>query len=106
MAITEKSYKNMNFLNSPEARTIRMLCEYEEPRKRLQQEGIENTIVFFGSARSVSSAEAQVALQEAQQAAPASPNDVAVKAAWERAQKGVKLSRYYDDTRELARRLS
>ena len=106
MAITEKSYKNMNFLNSPEARTIRMLCEYEEPRKRLQQEGIENTIVFFGSARSVSSDEAQVALQEAQQAAAASPNDIAVQVALERAQKGVKLSRYYDDTRELARRLT
>ena len=46
-----KAYKNMDFLTSPEARSIRIQCELEEPKARLKKEGIENTIVFFGSAR-------------------------------------------------------
>ena len=46
-----KAYKNIDFLTSPEARSIRIQCELEEPKARLKKEGIENTIVFFGSAR-------------------------------------------------------
>ena len=47
----EKSYKNLEFLNSPEARAIRILCEYEEPKKRFEAQNVTDTIVFFGSAR-------------------------------------------------------
>ena len=48
----EKAYKNLEFLNSPEARAIRILCEYEEPLRRFTQQNVQDTIVFFGSARS------------------------------------------------------
>ena len=44
--------KNLEFLNSPEARAIRILCEYEEPLRRFTQQNVQDTIVFFGSARS------------------------------------------------------
>ena len=47
-----KAYRNLEFLNSPEARTIRILAEYNEPRARFKKYGVENSIVFFGSARS------------------------------------------------------
>ena len=47
----KKAYKNIEFLNSPEARPIRLLSEFIEPQRRLRQEGIRDTIVFFGSAR-------------------------------------------------------
>ena len=47
-----KAYANKEFLNSHDARSIRVLCELTEPDVRLQSEGVENTIVFFGSARS------------------------------------------------------
>jgi uncharacterized protein (TIGR00730 family) len=83
-----------------------MLCEYEEPRKRLEQQGVENTIVFFGSARSIPSDEARTALDAANIAASENPGDADLQAALEKAQKGLKLSRYYDDARELARRLT
>ncbi|MBD3184038.1 lysine decarboxylase [Candidatus Poribacteria bacterium] len=47
----KKAYKNLNFLNSPAARTIRILCEYTEPSARFAKYNIKNTVVFFGSAR-------------------------------------------------------
>jgi len=47
-----KAYRNLEFLNGPDARTIRILAEYNEPRARFEKYDIENSIVFFGSARS------------------------------------------------------
>ena len=46
-----KAYDNKDFLNSHNARSIRVLCELIEPEARLAEQGVENTIVFFGSAR-------------------------------------------------------
>ncbi len=51
MVQPEKAYKNLNFLNSDQAREIRLLAEYLEPEQRLAAQHIEDTIVFFGSAR-------------------------------------------------------
>lgn len=47
-----KAYRNPGFMDSVEARALRILAEYLEPKKRLDAEGVEDTIVFFGSARS------------------------------------------------------
>ncbi len=46
-----KSYRDPQFINSREARALRILAEYLEPKARLEREGVEDTIVFFGSAR-------------------------------------------------------
>ena len=46
-----RAYRNPEFLNGPEARPIRILSEYLEPRARLRRFNIIDTIVFFGSAR-------------------------------------------------------
>jgi hypothetical protein len=46
-----KAYDNKEFLNSHDARSIRVLCELLEPESRLSEQGVDNTIVFFGSAR-------------------------------------------------------
>ena len=46
-----KAYSNAEFLNSPEARAIRVQCEILEPEKRFREKDVDNTIVFFGSAR-------------------------------------------------------
>ena len=61
----EKAYKNLGFLNSPDARTVRILAEYIEPWQRFQEEEVKDTIVFFGSARMRPSGEAQERLREA-----------------------------------------
>ena len=36
-----KAYNNLEFLNSPQARQIRILCELEETEKRFKEENIE-----------------------------------------------------------------
>ena len=46
-----KAYKNPEFMMSPEARTVRMLCEYLEPATRLDREKVGQAVIFFGSAR-------------------------------------------------------
>jgi len=102
----EKAYKNLSFLNSTDARPIRILCEYEETRQRFRDHNIHNTIVFFGSARAKAGDEARVALDEARAALAASPDDAALQNVASRAEIAVKLSGYYDSARELARRLT
>ena len=47
----EKAYKNLDFLNSRDARTIRILSEYLEPLSRLDKYKVNNWVLFFGSAR-------------------------------------------------------
>ncbi len=46
-----KAYKNTSFLNSGDARSVRILSEYLEPLSRLKREGVSQAIVAFGSAR-------------------------------------------------------
>ena len=46
-----KAYKNIEFMNSHEARTIRVLAEYLEPEKRFTEKNIKHTVVIFGSSR-------------------------------------------------------
>jgi uncharacterized protein (TIGR00730 family) len=99
----KKAYKNLDFLNSREARAVRILCEYEEPKARLEEAGIDNTIVMFGSARIRSEEDARSALESAQAAygeGTGSKEDVTT------AERRLKLARYYEQTVELSRRLT
>jgi len=45
------AYKNEEFVDSPDARALRILSEYLQPLSQFQTEKIQDTIVFFGSAR-------------------------------------------------------
>ena len=96
-----KAYANLEFLNSPAARTLRILAEYREPADRLARENIEDLVVFFGSARILPGEEARRALEELWAGAE-TPKEAELKTA----QTAVKLSRYYDEARELAHRLA
>ncbi|HQO40760.1 MAG TPA: lysine decarboxylase, partial [Spirochaetota bacterium] len=51
MSKAHKAYKNPEFINSREARTVRILSEYIAPESVFKQKGIHHTVVFFGSAR-------------------------------------------------------
>ncbi|MCZ6634374.1 MAG: LOG family protein [bacterium] len=97
----DKAYNNLQFLNSSDARTIRILAEYLEPLRRFRQQGVRDTVVFFGSARIQSAEAAAKRLREVQEKV-----DVG-KASFDQelalAESGVKLARYYEDTVELAR---
>src|ERR1035437_5065802 len=45
------AYENPSFLNSPDGRILRIMAEYQEPLARFRREQIQDTVVFFGSAR-------------------------------------------------------
>jgi len=47
----QKAYKNLEFLNSTDARTLRILSEYLEPDSRMRKLKVKSTVLFFGSAR-------------------------------------------------------
>jgi uncharacterized protein (TIGR00730 family) len=93
---SDKAYKNEEFLDSRNARPLRVLAEYLEPEARFKRLHVQDTIVFFGSARLLSKDDAAAALE----AAKAEGGDV------ERAEMQLHMARYYEDARELARRLS
>jgi hypothetical protein len=103
----EKAYKNLNFLNSADAREIRVLCEFMEPDSRFRRMRVKDTIVFFGSARIISSGSAKAELDAAKAAIPEGkrvPNELTE--AYQRARHAYHMSRYYDDAMALAERLT
>ena len=100
-----KAYKNPEFLNSTDARLIRVMCEFEETKQRLSDEGVKNTIVMFGSARMVSNEDAKAQLAAAEAADKHAATD-ATEEALQKANSALLRSRYYEEARELSRRLT
>lgn len=97
-----KAYKNIDFLTTPDAREIRVLCEFVEPRTRLRHHKVRDTVVFYGSARTLSKQESEDALSTAKKTAEKYPNDPAAKKAVKKAKAMLHMSRYYEEARELA----
>jgi uncharacterized protein (TIGR00730 family) len=91
-----KAYQNLGFLNSKDARALRILSEYLEPKSRFDYHKVDDTIVFMGSARIKSREQAEEILRKAK-AGEGDP---------ERAQMTLKMSVYYEAARELASRLT
>lgn len=96
----EKAYKNIDFLMSPAARELRILSEFVEPRSRFLRNKVQNTVVFFGSARTLSRQDALQKLEELKKL-PA-PDPIILK----KAEKDLENSRYYEDAVELSRRIT
>ena len=102
-----KSYKNLDFLNSPDARTIRVLSEFLEPQRRFRRGGVKNTIVFFGSARTLSPHSARVLLRTTKASIPKKGKPSRKQlAALRDAENAVVMSRYYRDCMTLSRLLT
>ena len=92
------AYENETFLTSPDGRILRLLSEYIEPLSRFRREQIQDTVVFFGSARIKSNAAAQNILSDAK--GNGAPGQQA--ADLKRAEAAVDMARYYEDARRLA----
>jgi len=95
------AYENEQFLSSPDGRILRLLSEYSEPLSRFRREQIQDTVVFFGSARIPSCDHASSRLTEAR------GEDALVSAAQQardmkRSEAAVDMVRYYEDARRLA----
>ncbi len=107
LAKPPKAYKDAEFLNSPDARIIRIMSEFLEPQSRFRHENIKDTIVFFGSARIAEKkvANAELKKVEALVAKTNRPTkELLLK--YRSAQNAVEMSKYYDDCVELSRLLT
>jgi uncharacterized protein (TIGR00730 family) len=98
------AYYDPEFLESTDARPIRLLAEYLEPARRFRLENIQDTVVFFGSARVHSREAAEQALQVLQKKRGRRTAEHA--RLLKRSRKAIKWSRYYEEARELAHRLT
>src|SRR5271165_6133936 len=93
------AYENKTFLDGPDGRILRILAEYQEPLSKFRRERIQDTIVFFGSARFRSREQTEAALQELRTAASVTPD---LRERIKRAESDLDMSRYYEDARQLA----
>jgi uncharacterized protein (TIGR00730 family) len=114
------AYENPDFLNSPDGRLFRMMAEYSEPMARFRRQRIEDTVVFFGSARFRALDEANEALELLENTGsanpappaeqPARPDEVESGEASDvklmLAESAVEMARYYEDARKLAHMLT
>jgi uncharacterized protein (TIGR00730 family) len=110
------AYENAPFLNSPDGRLIRIMAEYAEPLARFRRERIQDTVVFFGSARFIAldvahhqlellanTGSAEPAPEEEQPATePELEQGTVSELRLRRAQAAVEMAHYYEDARELA----
>jgi uncharacterized protein (TIGR00730 family) len=99
------AYLDREFLESDEARPLRILAEYLEPLRRFKAENVQDTVVFFGSARIHSREHAEQALERLQRrfgGRAGAEHEVHLA----RGRKAVEWSRYYEEARELARLLT
>ena len=99
------AYLDRDFLESNEARPIRILAEYLEPCRRFKEQKIQDTVVFFGSARVNSRERAERALKTLR-ARGESTADAKHAVELQRSSKAVEMARYYEEARELARLLT
>ncbi|MGD0444993.1 MAG: TIGR00730 family Rossman fold protein [Edaphobacter sp.] len=110
------AYQNPEFLNSPEGRMLRIMAEYQEPMARFRRERIQDTVVFFGSARfralDVANSELELlantgsAQPAPEHEQPASPEEIesgeASRLQLKLAEAAVEMAQYYEDARKLA----
>jgi hypothetical protein len=110
------AYENPEFLLSADGRLFRIMAEYQEPMSRFRRERIQDTVVFFGSARfralDVANAELELLANTgseepaADHEQPATPEAIASGEAsalqLQRAKAAVEMAQYYEDARKLA----
>jgi uncharacterized protein (TIGR00730 family) len=109
MHAPKSPYQDPAFLGSTAARPIRILAEYLHPMVQLKNEGIGDTIVMFGSAR-IESRETALARMGRLK------NKKVLKVMAEKrklhqktlrdARSALEMSRYYEEARELSKRIT
>ncbi|MFZ1289092.1 MAG: TIGR00730 family Rossman fold protein [Melioribacteraceae bacterium] len=99
-----KAYRNIDFLTSQDARIIRILSEFLEPKSRFNKLNIVDTIVFFGSARLKSEKDAKKNLRNFLKNSSQKSKDYTKNL--KKLENLVKMSKYYEDAVELSERLT
>ena len=111
------AYENKDFIDSPDGRMMRIMAEYYEPMARFRRERIQDTVVFFGSARFRALDEAHEQLElldNTGSTKPAPPEEQPARGdevetsqlKRDRAEAAVEMAHYYEAARELARMMT
>ena len=100
------AYQNEPFLSSPDGRILRILAEYQEPLARFRREQIQDTVVFFGSARFQGQKDAAQALASLERNPDSAASAAQLEQDLKRAHASVDMARYYEDARKLAHMLT
>ena len=104
MKKTVKAYQDIDFLNSSDGRTLRIISEYLQPKSKFKKFKIMDTIVFYGSARLKSRRDALKEYNSIKASNPKQTENFAAKL--REAQLNLDMSRYYEDAVELSKRLT
>src|SRR4051812_16874512 len=99
------AYLAPDFLESDEARPIRILSEYLEPLRRFKEQKIQDTVVFFGSARVDSRERAERALRTLRSRGVRDADET-YQRELTKSRKALEWARFYEEARELARLLT
>ncbi|MBT3796472.1 MAG: TIGR00730 family Rossman fold protein [Candidatus Marinimicrobia bacterium] len=94
----DRFYYNKEFLGSPDGRSVRLLSEYYGPFQRFKRNNIQDTVVFFGSARLKSKEDATAALKNA-------PKNISKKKK-KILETDLDMSFYYESARELSYKMT
>ncbi|HEV2445428.1 MAG TPA: hypothetical protein VGS58_05880, partial [Candidatus Sulfopaludibacter sp.] len=101
----EPPYRDPIFMESLPARPVRITTEYIDPLERLRREKVGDTIVMFGSARILSREHALAHIHKLRKEKRRHAT-LEYRAALRDAKAAVEMSRYYEEARELARRIT
>ncbi|MBI1749695.1 MAG: LOG family protein [Acidobacteria bacterium] len=99
------AHKSKAFMESVAARPLRIMAEYFDPLTRLRKENVADTIVIFGSARILPRDAALARLKQLKRPIRGRPTPARQQKVRE-AHRAVEMSRYYEEARELARRIT
>src|SRR5579859_519709 len=102
-------HEDPKFLESTPARPLRILAEYINPLAQLKREGIGDTIVMFGSARLDSHEVASARLTRLKERKLSKLNaeeKAKHRAALRLAKSALEMSRYYEEARQLAHKIT
>src|SRR2546423_10169554 len=99
------AYLYPDFLESAEACPIGIPSDYLDPLRRFKEQKVQDTVVFFGSARVNSRERAERALQSLRARGVENADD-AYERELKRSRKALEWARYYEEARELARLLT
>lgn len=102
----KRADSDSDFLQRDELRAVRLQLEWFKPELIQQDEGIESTIVVFGSSRLLEPQAAQAQLAKAEQDLAQSPTDTDKQQAVAIAKNQLALAPYYDEAREFGRLVS
>jgi len=106
LPMSNLAYQDPTFMESLAARPLRILAEYLDPLTRLRHENVADTIVMFGSARIPARDRALAAVRRLKAAPAKLRRGADWRAKMRAANSDLEMSRYYEEARELSRRIT